>query len=133
MKRLLFLTSLICLGTVLAFSSCEKEDDDGVVEGAPTVITMSTCEINPQSTLISGECTNQGNSAVTAKGMIWSTSSELTMENKLGFTNHGPDIGTFKSSVSNLTPLTTYYFRAYATNTQGTGYGIVASFTTPAK
>ncbi|MCC6520456.1 fibronectin type III domain-containing protein [Candidatus Nomurabacteria bacterium] len=39
---------------------------------------------------------------------------------------------SFTASVSNLTPNTTYYVRAKATNTAGTGYGIYMPFTTPA-
>lgn len=38
----------------------------------------------------------------------------------LGMTNK---IGTFKSTIENLSVNTTYYVRAYATNSQGTAYG----------
>ena len=37
---------------------------------------------------------------------------------------------TFQSSITGLSPNTTYYLRAYATNSQGTGYGNELSFTT---
>ncbi len=135
MRKLFFLTGLIFLSAMIGLSSCEKEEEekDVIIEGVPTLITGATCEVHQQSTLISGECTDEGYSAVTVKGMVWNTSSEPTLENKLYFSNHGPGIGAFKSSLSNLTPNTTYYFRAYATNTQGTGYGKVESFKTPAK
>src|SRR5690606_16117291 len=40
--------------------------------------------------------------------------------------------GAFHSTLANLTPATTYFARAYATNGAGTAYGATVSFTTPA-
>lgn len=34
----------------------------------------------------------------------------------------------FQKNITGLTANTIYYYRAYATNTQGTGYGAVKSF-----
>jgi len=42
----------------------------------------------------------------------------------------GSGTGTFTSSLTGLTPNTTYYVRAYATNSVGTAYGNEVSFTT---
>ncbi len=131
MRKLFILTGIIILSAVIGLSSCNKDEDDDTVEGLPTVSTGVTCEVHQNSTLISGDCTDQGNSAVSAKGMVWGTSSTPTLENKLSFSNHGAGTGSFKSSLSNLTANTTYYYRAYATNSQGTGYGKVESFKTP--
>ena len=38
--------------------------------------------------------------------------------------------GSFVSYLSNLSPGTTYYVRAYAVNSEGTGFGPTLSFTT---
>ncbi|HPZ99684.1 MAG TPA: fibronectin type III domain-containing protein, partial [Phycisphaerae bacterium] len=46
------------------------------------------------------------------------------------FDGTGP--GPFSSRVTGLSPGMTYYVRAYATNSAGTGYGKVVTFTTPA-
>lgn len=43
----------------------------------------------------------------------------------------GNGTGTFNKTVSGLTANTTYYVRAYATNSKGTAYGSQVSFTTP--
>ena len=45
-------------------------------------------------------------------------------------TTDGSGTGTFTSSITGLTAGTTYYVRAYATNSAGTGYGNDISFTT---
>jgi hypothetical protein len=46
-------------------------------------------------------------------------------------TSDGTGTGTFTSTIAGLSTNTTYYYRAYATNTFGTSYGSEASFTTP--
>ena len=45
-------------------------------------------------------------------------------------TNNGSGIGTFSSSLTGLSSNITYYARAYATNSAGTGYGNEVTFTT---
>jgi hypothetical protein len=42
----------------------------------------------------------------------------------------GSGTGSFVSTLTNLAPTTTYYTRAYATNSVGTAYGSVVSFST---
>ena len=46
------------------------------------------------------------------------------------FTTDGTGIGTYVSSLTSLMPGTTYYYRAYATNSQGTVYGLTYDFIT---
>ncbi|MFZ4726543.1 MAG: formylglycine-generating enzyme family protein, partial [Paludibacter sp.] len=58
----------------------------------------------------------------------WSTSSSPTITNSK--TTDGIGTGTFTSSLTGLTAGTTYYLRAYATNSAGTGYGNEQVFTT---
>ena len=45
-------------------------------------------------------------------------------------TTDGIGTGGFTSRMAGLTPSTTYYVRAYATNSVGTAYGEQRSFTT---
>ncbi|CAM3774750.1 DUF1566 domain-containing protein [Flavobacterium gelidilacus] len=76
-----------------------------------------------------GIITNSGASAVTSRGVCYSnTITSPTIANTK--TNDGTGIGTFVSSLTGLTPNTTYYIRAYATNAIGTAYGDIKSFTT---
>ena len=60
--------------------------------------------------------------------VCWSTSSNPTVyDNK---TIDGSGEGSFNSNITDLEEGTTYYVRAYATNSQGTAYGIQKTFTT---
>ena len=45
---------------------------------------------------------------------------------------NGTGLGVYTGTLMNLTPLTTYYVRAYAANSVGTSYGSELSFTTTA-
>jgi hypothetical protein len=62
--------------------------------------------------------------------MVWSENENPTIEHNMGITFDGTGTGQFTSHITNLNPNTTYYVRAYATNSVGTGYGEVLSFTT---
>ena len=77
-----------------------------------------------------GNVTDHGGSSVTARGVCWSTNPNPTISNQ--HTTNGSGTGSFTSSITNLSPGTTYYVRAYATNSVGTGYGEVRTFTTTA-
>jgi uncharacterized protein (TIGR02145 family) len=61
--------------------------------------------------------------------VVWSTSQNPTVSLSTK-TNDGIGLGTFNSNISGLSPNTTYYVRAYASNSAGTGYGNEVSFKT---
>ena len=66
---------------------------------------------------------------VTQKGICWSTSEDPTTSDFK--TTNGSGDGAFVSHLTNLSPNTTYYVRAYATTYQGkTFYGTQKVFTT---
>ena len=63
-----------------------------------------------------------GGSAVTSRGVCWGTSSNPTLSGS--FSTDGAGLGYFTSSITGLTGCgTTYYVRAFATNSSGTAYG----------
>ncbi len=94
----------------------------------PTVNTTTVSNINQASASSGGNVTTDGNTSVTARGICWSTSQNPTTSNS--HTTDGTGTGVFTSSITNLTANTTYYVRAYATNSQGTSYGSQYSFNT---
>lgn len=95
----------------------------------PVLTTATVTQIGEGSAKAGGTITSQGSSAVTARGVVWSTSVDPTTVLSTKTVN-GSGTGSFTSDMSGLSPNTTYYVRAYATNGQGTGYGSQVSFKT---
>ncbi len=93
----------------------------------PTVTTTST-DIAATTATFGGEVTSEGSVAVTARGVCWSTSPRPTITNL--HTTDSVGTGSFISILTDLTPNTTYYARAYATNEVGTAYSDEVIFTT---
>ena len=94
----------------------------------PTVTTTEVTNVAQTTATCGGKVTSDGGATVTARGVCWSTSQTPTVnDNK---TTDGKGTGSYTSNISNLTPNTTYYVRAYATNEKGTSYGEEKSFTT---
>lgn len=94
----------------------------------PTVSTNFVSDITIYTATCGGDVTNSGSTPVTARGVCWSYSQNPTVGNY--HTTDGSGIGNYTSSITELTPNTTYYVRAYATNAAGTSYGMVRSFKT---
>ncbi|MBQ6083149.1 MAG: hypothetical protein IJK92_02175 [Bacteroidales bacterium] len=96
---------------------------------APTVTTNDVSSITTTTAICGGNVTSDGGASVTARGVCWSTSQNPTTSGN--HTTDGNGTGTFTSSITGLTENTTYYVRAYATNSEGTSYGTQKTFTTP--
>jgi len=101
----------------------------------PTVTISATTEITAITASSGGEITADGGSFVYLRGVCWSTNqnpttSDCITSNGSGITSNGSGTGSFSSSLTGLTPDTTYYIRAYAINSAGTGYSNQAKFTT---
>jgi hypothetical protein len=94
----------------------------------PTVITSSANNITTNSASSGGNVTSDGGSTVTQRGICWSTTQNPTLANTSKASGSG--MGSFTSAFSGLTSNTSYYLRAYATNSQGTAYGNQISFKT---
>ena len=73
---------------------------------------------------------DNGGSTVTARGVVWNTSGTPTISDTKS--TDGSGIGSYVSSMTALSPGTTYHVRSYATNSTGTAYGNQISFTTTA-
>ncbi len=95
----------------------------------PTVTTTAISNITSYTATSGGNVTSSGGANVTARGVCWSTSQAPVITGS--HTSNGTGIGAFSSSISGLNSTTTYYVRAYATNSVGTAYGSQVSFTTP--
>ena len=95
----------------------------------PTLLpTTPASSIGQTSALSGGIISSDGGSAVTSRGVCWATShNPTTIDDK---TTDGSGTGSFTSTMTGLTGNTTYYVRAYATNSIGTAYGDETPFTT---
>ncbi len=94
----------------------------------PTVTTTAISNIDKTTATGGGNVTADGGATVTARGICWSTSQNPTISGS--HTTDGTGTGSFTSAMTGLTANTTYYVRAYATNSAGTAYGEAVSFTT---
>lgn len=93
-----------------------------------SVSTTSVTGVTNSTAVSGGSVTGSCGSAVTARGVCWNTTGSPTLANS--YTSNSSGSGSYTSNLTGLTELTTYYVRAYATNSAGTVYGTQVSFTT---
>ncbi len=91
----------------------------------PSVTTSIATSITSGSAILGGTVNDDGGADVTERGVAWGT-----VNNPTAGTAMGNGLGSFGETISGLAPATTYYHRAYATNSVGTAYGPQHTFTT---
>ena len=106
-------------GPVISFSTTPS---------LPTVTTENITGITISTANSGGEVVDNGGSPIIARGVCWSTSQSPSIVNSF-YSTDGTGSGSFTSNLTGLSSGTTYYIKAYATNSSGTGYGIQKSFT----
>ena len=123
MKSFTKTNSLLLILTIvfLIFSSCKRNCP-------PELSTDPVTEITATSAVSGGNVTDDNGSEVIAKGVCYNTFEDPDITHSK--TTNGAGLGPFTSNLSQLTPGTQYYVRAYATNEHGTGYGNQQVFTT---
>ncbi len=109
-----------------SFDFCEDKEDEPMV--LPSISTTAISNITKTTATSGGNVTEQGSSEVTERGICWSTTPTPTIINNK--TANGDGTGEFTAELTGLTANTTYYVRAYATNSVGTVYGNQLSFKT---
>ncbi len=107
---------------------CVRDEDGSTTTLLPTITTSAASNITETTTTCGGNVTSDGGATVTVRGVCWSTSQNPTISDS--HTTNGSDTGSFTSNLTGLTAGTSYYVRAYATNSAGTAYGNEVSFTT---
>jgi uncharacterized protein (TIGR02145 family) len=95
----------------------------------PTVTTADPSGPTQTTATSGGNVTADGGAAVTARGVCWTSGTADPVVTD-SHTSDGTGTGPFVSNLTLLTPNTPYKVRAYATNSAGTGYGAVKTFTT---
>ncbi len=94
----------------------------------PVVETSAVTGIDYNAATCGGLILSDGGATVTARGVCWSLTDKPTIAGNK--TSDGTGAGSFVSHMTGLLQNTTYFARAYATNSNGTGYGSVMSFKT---
>jgi hypothetical protein len=89
-------------------------------------VTESATSITSNSATTGGDITSDGGAAVTARGVVYGTSTGSATFS----VTSGTGTGTYSIGLTGLSPATTYYVRSFATNSVGTVYGTETSFTT---
>ena len=89
--------------------------------GIATLTTVAATNITATTATSGGNITNDGGATITAKGVCWNTTGNPEISDKK--TSDGSGTGSFTSQLTGLEVDTTYYIRAYATNSEGTAYG----------
>jgi hypothetical protein len=94
-----------------------------------TITTSPITSVTSNSANSGGDVTSNGGGIISARGVVWNTSPTPTLSHFK--TTDGSGTGVFTSNLTSLTPPgTTFYVRAYVTNSAGTNYGNEITFTT---
>jgi len=118
-----FITVSIVGSMILLNTGCHK--DKGTL---PVVTTADVSDISLASAIGGGTITDDGGESISESGVCWSTSENPTINDSIAVDLTGNI--DFEVNVTGLKWVTTYYLRAYATNSVGTAYGNSVSFTT---
>jgi hypothetical protein len=95
----------------------------------PVLTTTASSSITSIGAISGGTISSDGGGTVTARGVVWSSSTNPTISLTTKTTD-GTGTGSFVSTITGLTANTQYYVRSYATNSAGTSYGNEITFTT---
>ena len=99
----------------------------------PGITTQAVNNITSTTAVFNGTIADLGYPTLSQHGFCWSTEIAPTIEDVNDFkVEEGAtsSTGSFTSSITSLEPNTTYYVKAFATNSEGTSYGEQVSFTT---
>jgi uncharacterized protein (TIGR02145 family) len=113
-----------------AYHELQNSEKVDTYIGKPILNTLEVTAITATTATSGGNITNDSGSAITDRGIVWSTSQNPTVDSNQGITSNGSGTGSWESELVELQPGTVYYVRAYATNSLGTQHGNQFSFST---
>ncbi|QRY57277.1 hypothetical protein [Sphingobacterium siyangense] len=124
-----YLYSLFML--ILPWTSCDDKDKfDFNQHNKVAVTTLQMTGVTKNDATLNGRVNTNNGETLTQVGICYATHQKPTVNNEKVLKTGDLDTGAFTLYAQNLKPATTYYFRAFATNKNGTAYGDPLSFTT---
>ncbi|MEO1486530.1 MAG: hypothetical protein AAFU57_12335 [Bacteroidota bacterium] len=123
----------VLLFSALTLLGCSSSDGDSAPDetpevNIPTLSTGQITQITANSAVGNVNISSDGGGTLLRKGLCWDIEPNPTIADSR--TEESTNESNFSSSITNLSPGTQYYDRAYATNSAGVGYGSEQSFTT---
>lgn len=131
MKNVVDIFLIFLFASLILVSGCKKKSEEPTpthIAQVPVLSTSAISNISATKASCGGNITSDAGFTVSARGVCWSTGVTPTIADPK--TSDGTGAGSFTSAITGLNLGTTYYIRAYATNSEGTGYGSAMSFTT---
>ncbi|HRX68844.1 MAG TPA: fibrobacter succinogenes major paralogous domain-containing protein, partial [Tenuifilaceae bacterium] len=108
------------LGNMISFTT--------IANPLPKVNTGPVLNITQTTATANGDVYEEGAAEVTVRGVCWSTNPEPTISDNV--IESGGGLGEFTAEIEGLAAETSYFVRAFATNSVGTAYGNEVSFKT---
>ena len=104
----------------------------GVNNLPPAITSPTSASVTSNSAILGGNITSVGCTPVTERGIYWSTTNGFAngTGTKVSETDAGFSTGPFTIPVSGLSPNIVYYYKAFASNTDGPVYTSQGTFTT---
>ncbi|MHA8093241.1 hypothetical protein V7S78_12070, partial [Aquirufa regiilacus] len=106
---------------------CKIDEPQNSQQNPPTVITYAATEIIQTSVTLNGEVANEGFSAASERGFVYSDKNINPSVSDMKIQS-GYGAGNYTYKLSNLITESQYYYKAYATNSKGTSYGEIQKF-----
>lgn len=122
-----FNKSVLILIGILTFIGCTKEYDFGGIKNA--VKTVGFNNVTQTSVEVSGSVDTAYGTTLSNTGICYSFKVNPTIDG-LSKKSITANLGAFSCTLKYLSPSTTYFARAFATNDDGTAYGKLVTFTT---
>jgi len=107
-------------------TSCKKLEPVRILKVETGLIT----DISYHSCSVEGTILDISKNGIDQYGFCWAVTEDPTIENNKTQLGSKNSTGNFHGIITGLLQKTTYYIKAYATNSQGTAYGEQMSFRT---
>ena len=119
--------NIVCSSTAAASQNVAVS---GTVSDVPSITTQAVSSIAATTATANGTIVDLGISNPTAYGVCWNTTGNPTVADHIVDAGAATVASAFTAALTGLAPNITYYVKAFATNSAGTGYGAQVSFTT---